>query len=79
MSQLYCLRDKCLQLLDYTREVEKTCGLLGELEDGAASLDRLLAILEQTQIEDRAQEAYFLLRQRLFELLGNNGVVRDNC
>jgi hypothetical protein len=73
MPQLHCLLDKCLTAFgNYTQEAQKTCVLLGKLEDGPASLDQLLAILEQTQVEDHAQEAYCLLRQQLFELLGNN-------
>jgi hypothetical protein len=75
LPHLHCLRDKCLTAFgSYTREALKTCALLGELEDGPASLDRLFAILEQTQLEDQAQEAYLLLRQELFELLGNSEV-----
>jgi hypothetical protein len=75
MPQLHCLRDKCLTAFEsYTLEAQKTCALLGELEDGPASLDRLFAILEQTQVEDQAQEAYLLLREQLFELLGNTEV-----
>lgn len=73
MPQLHCLVDKCLTAFgSYTQEAQKTCALLGELEDGPASLDQLLAILEQTQVEDQAQEAYCLLRQQLFELLGKH-------
>ena len=72
---LHCLRDKCLVAFgSYTREAQKTCALLGELENGPASLDRLLAIMEQTQVEDQAQEAYLLLRQQLFDLMGNTEV-----
>lgn len=79
MSQVHCLTDKCLTAFEnYTREAEKTCGLLGELECGPASLDRLLAILEQTQIEGQAQEAYLLLRQQLFELLQNTDIAHDS-
>jgi hypothetical protein len=77
MSQAHCLADKCLAAFgNYTREAEKTCGLLGEL-GGPASLDRLLVILEQSQIEAQAQETYLLLRQQLFELLENTDAVRD--
>jgi hypothetical protein len=72
MSTLQCLRDQCLAAFgNYAQEVEKTCGLLGDLEDSSVpALDRLLAILAQTQSEDQAQEAYVLLRQELFKLLG---------
>ena len=53
----------------YVQEAQKTFGLFCDLGELPVSLDRLLAILEQTQIEGRAQEAYLLLRQQLFELL----------
>lgn len=69
MPQLQYLLDKCLTAFgNYAREVRKTCGLLGDLEDDPASLEWLLAILEQAQVEDRALQAYLLLRQQLFEL-----------
>lgn len=72
MPDLHCLRDQCLTAFgNYVQEAQKTCGLLGELEDSSVpALDRLLAILAQTQVEDQAQEAYLLLRQQLFEVLG---------
>lgn len=70
MPQLHSLRDKCLTAFGrYTLEAQKTCALLGELEDGPASMDQLFAILEQTQVEDQAHGAYVLLRQQLEELL----------
>ena len=53
MIQLHCLCDKCMTALEnYTQEAQKTCGLVGELEDNPLSLDRSLAILAQTQVED---------------------------
>jgi hypothetical protein len=69
MPQIRCLRDKCVMAFgNYAREARKTCELLGDLEDDPASLERLLAVIAQTQVEDRAREAYLLLRQQLFEL-----------
>ena len=69
MPQLQCLLDKCLAAFgNYAREVRTTFGLLSDLENYPASLEWLLAIAEQTQVEDRAQQAYLLLRQQLFEL-----------
>jgi hypothetical protein len=72
MSTLQCLRDQCITAFqNYAQEAQKTCGLLGDLENSSEpALDRLLAILAQTQVEDQAQETYVLLRQRLFEVLG---------
>ena len=71
MPQLQSLRDECLTAFGkYAQEVQKTCGLLSNLQAGPARLDRLLAILEQTRLEDQAQEAYVLLRQQLFNVLG---------
>jgi hypothetical protein len=71
VSHLHCLRDQCLTAFGtYAQEAQKTCGLLGDLEASSLPLDRLLAILAQTQAEDQAQEAYMLLRKRLFEVLG---------
>jgi hypothetical protein len=70
MSDLHCLRDQCLTAFgNYAQEAQKTCGLVGDLEESSLPLDRLLAILAQTQVEDQAQEAYLLLRQRLFQVL----------
>jgi hypothetical protein len=70
MTELQCLRDQCLAAFGkYAQEAQKTFGLFGDLGELPVSLDQLLAILEQTQIEGRAQEAYQLLRQQLFELL----------
>jgi hypothetical protein len=70
MAQLHCLRDQCLAAFgNYAQEAQKTCGLVGDLEESSLPLDRLLAILAQTQVEDQAQEAYLLLRQRLFQVL----------
>ena len=64
------LREKSLNAFQhYAEEAGKTCGLLGDLEDKSMPLDRLLALLAQTQAEDQAQEAYLLLRQQLFEVL----------
>ena len=70
MPQPYCLRDKCLTALgNYVQEAEKTCGLLGDLDDSPLPFDRLLAILAQIEVEDQAQGTYELLRQQLFEVL----------
>jgi hypothetical protein len=66
--QVLC--DECLTALaNYARQAQKTCELLGDIQDNAPSLDRLLAILEQTQAEDQVQESYMILRQRLFDVL----------
>ena len=72
MHDVQCLREQCLAAFgNYAQEVEKTCGLLVDLGDSSVpTLDRLLAVLAQTQIEDHAQEAYQLLRQELFKFLG---------
>ena len=70
--QHHPLLDKCLIAFgNYAQEAQKTCGLVGELEDSSVSLDRLLTILNQTQVEDQAQEAYLLLRRQLFDTLGD--------
>jgi len=70
MTTREVLREKCLNAFQhYAEEAGKTCGLLGDLEDKSMPLDRLLALLAQTQAEDQAQEAYLLLRQQLFEVL----------
>jgi len=77
MPQLQCLRDKCLTALGlYAQEAQKTCALLGDLESQPVPLERLLALLAQTQAEDQAQEAYLLLRQKLFEILGEFELLR---
>jgi hypothetical protein len=69
-EQLHGLRDKCLTAFgNYAQEAQKTCALLGDLEN-PDSLDRLFAILEQMQVEEQAQTGYLLLRQQLFEMLG---------
>jgi hypothetical protein len=69
MPQVRCLRDQCIMAFsNYAREARKTSGLLGDLKDDPASLERLFAVLEQKQVEDGAREAYLLLRQQLFEL-----------
>jgi hypothetical protein len=68
-TSLELLRDECLTALDkYSHEAQKTCALLGAQEDNSDPLERLLAIQAQTQVEDQA--AYLLLRQQLFEVLG---------
>jgi hypothetical protein len=70
MPQLHSLRDKCLTAFgSYAQQAQRTCLLLGDLEGNSDPLDRLLAILAQTQAEDQAQAAYLLLRQQLFEAL----------
>jgi hypothetical protein len=72
MAHLHPLCDKCLSAFgNYAQEAQKTCGLLGELGDSSVTLEKLLAILAQTQVEDQAQEAYQLLRHQLFEVLGD--------
>jgi hypothetical protein len=64
------LREECLKAFqNYVEQAGKTCGLLGDLEDKSVPLNRLLALLAQTQAEDQAQKAYVLLRQQLFEVL----------
>jgi len=70
MTERQLLRDECLSaLLNYARQAKKTCQLLGEIEGNSLSLERLLAILEQTQVEDEVQRSYMTLRQRLFDVL----------
>ncbi|HZP33808.1 MAG TPA: hypothetical protein VFB23_10650 [Candidatus Acidoferrales bacterium] len=72
MPQPHILRDNCLAAFGkYAQEAQKTCGLLSELGKDPAPMERLLAILAQTQAEDQAHEAYLLLRRRLFEFLGD--------
>jgi hypothetical protein len=68
MTQLQSLRDECLAALgNYASQAQKTCELLGEMEGRATSLDRLLAVVAQTQLEDEVQHLYLELRQRLFD------------
>lgn len=78
MPELHCLRDKCLTAFgNYAHEAQKTCELLGDVEESSDPLGWLLAILAQTQAEEHAQAAYLLLRQELFEVLetiGRDGV-----
>ena len=79
MAQVRCLRDECLTAFGkYAQEVQKTCELLGDLENSSAPLDQLLAILGQTQAEDQAQEVYLLLRQKLFEPLDTMDIHAEN-
>ena len=68
MIQLQSLREECLTALaNYAREAQKTCELLGEIEDTTPSLDRLLSVSAQAQAEDNALKSYLVLRERLFE------------
>jgi len=68
MIQLQSLREECLAALaNYAREAQKTCELLGEIEDTTPSLDRLLSVSAQAQAEDNALKSYLVLRERLFE------------
>jgi hypothetical protein len=70
VSEHQVLRDECLQaLLDYVRQAQGTCELLGNIEGTSLPLDRLLAILEHTQAEDEILKSYMVLRQRLFDVL----------
>lgn len=70
MSPIQVLRDECINALsNYTHQAQKTCALLTEREVNSLSLDRLLAIIAQTQAEDEIQKSYIALRQRLFSLL----------
>ena len=67
---LQSLRDDCLVALEnYARQAQKTCALLGDAEDPAPALDRLLALAAQTKAEDSEQQVYLNLRQRLFDML----------
>jgi hypothetical protein len=69
VTERQLLRDECLSaLLNYVRQAKKTCELLGEIEGNSLSLERLLAILAQTQAEDEVQQSYMELRQRLFDM-----------
>jgi hypothetical protein len=70
VTQRQFLRDECLKALgNYVCQAQKTCELLGDVESNALSVDRLLAILAQTQAEDEVQQSYMVLRQRLFDVL----------
>jgi hypothetical protein len=70
VTQLQSLREECLvALVNYTHQAQKTCELLGELDSPEPSLDRLLAIVAQTETEDKQQHVYLMLRQRLFDML----------
>jgi hypothetical protein len=69
VTQRQLLRDECLNALsNYVRQAQKTCALLGGMEEDSLSLDQLLAILAHTQAEDEIQKSYMVLRQRLFDL-----------
>jgi hypothetical protein len=69
VTERQLLRDECLSaLLNYVRQAKKTCELLGEIEGNSLLLERLLAILAQTQAEDKVQQSYMALRQRLFDM-----------
>ena len=75
MTERQLLRDKCLNALsNYMLQAQKTCELLGDIEGNALSLDRLLAILEQTQVEDEVQQSYMALRERLFDVLNESNL-----
>jgi hypothetical protein len=70
VTQRQLLRDECLTALgNYVRQAQQTCELLGAIESTPPSLDRLLAILAQTQAEDNVQQSYLVLRQRFFDVL----------
>jgi hypothetical protein len=70
MTPVQSLREERLVALEnYTRQAQKTCELLGEVEEPAQALDRLLAIAAETQAEDSEQQVYLGLRQRLFDML----------
>jgi hypothetical protein len=70
VTQRQLLRDECLNALrNYVCQAQRTCELLGDVEGNALSVDRLLAILAQTQAEDEVQQSYMVLRQRLFDVL----------
>jgi hypothetical protein len=70
VSEHQVLRDECLKaLLNYVRQAQGTCELLGNIEGTSLPLDRLLAILEHTQAEDEILKSYMVLRQRLFDVL----------
>jgi hypothetical protein len=68
VTQIQLLREECLAALsNYTREAQKTCELLGDVEGTAPSLDQLLSVSAQTHCEDSELESYLVLRQRLFD------------
>jgi hypothetical protein len=70
VTQLQSLREECLvALVNYTRQAQRTCELLGELDSPEPPLDRLFAIVAQTETEDEQQHVYLMLRQRLFDML----------
>lgn len=70
MTQLQSLREECLTALEaYTRQAQKTCELLADMESPEPSLDRLVAVAAQTENEDKQQHAYLMLRERLFDML----------
>jgi hypothetical protein len=78
MPRIQSLHDMCVKALEnYAQEAQKTCELLCDLEGNPDTLDRLLALMERTQIEDQAQRAYLLLRQQLFDGLGLE-VMKEN-
>ena len=63
--------EECLKALsEYVRQAQKTCKLLGNVEVSALTLDHLLGILEQVQIENDLRDTYAALRQRLFNIAG---------
>lgn len=70
MTQLKSLREECLTALEaYARQAQKTCELLAESETPEPSMDRLFAVVAQTENENRQQHEYLMLRQRLFDML----------
>lgn len=74
MDQRQLLLDECLHALsDYVSQAQRTCDLLGDLKGDSLSLDRLLAIVANTQAENEIQRSYMVLRQRLFGLLISDG------
>jgi hypothetical protein len=82
MTQLQSLREECLTALEaYTRQAQKTCELLADVESPEPSLDRLFAVVAQTKTEDKQQHEYLMLRQRLFDMLyvGPDSRPRETC
>lgn len=70
MTQLESLREECLTALEtYARQAQKTCELLADTETPEPSVDRLFAVVAQTENEDKQQHEYLMLRQRLFDIL----------
>jgi hypothetical protein len=70
MTQLQSLREECLSALEaYARQAQKTCELLADSETPEPSVDRLFAVVAQTENEDKQQHTYLRLRQRLFDML----------